>query len=188
MCNQSVGTQAAEGGEGSSSVGQLMFSWQLAKSQSESGSLLHKNFKLLCKFHLHCLSPVSVRSSECSLWLHCGRGCAGGVGWERHKPISRLHTLARTKAPANAIIQVAAAISCLISIINTRHRHSIADSSSQSNNGHKSFHMPSVWSLIPKCCTPLPDRRPRHWFGLWSDSRKPAGSLKIRLQKCNILF
>lgn len=66
------------------------------------------------------------------------------------------------KRQANAIIQVAAVISCLISIINTRHRHGrqIPDSPPsslhplpmplcvQSNNGHKSFHMPSVWSVL----------------------------------------
>lgn len=60
------------------------------------------------------------------------------------------------KRQANAIIQVAAVISCLISIINTRHRHGRRVHPSPipcpipppsiSNNGHKSFHMPSVWS------------------------------------------
>lgn len=98
----------------------------------------------------------------------------GGERGSGDKPISRLHTLARTKAPANAIIQVAAAISCLISIINTRHRHSIAETSSQSNNGHKSFHMPSVWSPIPKsslradglACGATAENPPKDWkFG-----------------------
>lgn len=129
-----------------------------AESIGSSGSsLLCKNFKLLCKFHL---PPVAVACYSRLRVRRLGRG--GGVAINREPAAgSRLSAVWREqKRQANAIIQVAAVISCLISIINTRHRHgrqipaSIPRSPSpsslcpsvQSNNGHKSFHMPSVWS------------------------------------------
>lgn len=125
----------------------------LGPGNPPSFSLLPENFKLLCKFSAATVSDVFGVAK-----------CTERVWREQ-------------KRQANAITQVAAAISCLISIINTRHRQRTTGNRQlatgiqsqinserarnpmkpqsprsrhvqQSNNGHKSFHMPNVWSMI----------------------------------------
>lgn len=87
-----------------------------AESIASSGSsLLCKNFKLLCKFHLQ-QNGAQAGAGR--------RGNQPKAGNRQPAAACRQSAVWREqKRQANAIIQVAAVISCLISIINTRHRH-----------------------------------------------------------------
>lgn len=122
-----------------------------AESIASSGSsLLCKNFKLLCKFHLQ------------QSWAG-----SGGGAWQSTKSrqpaagsrLSAVGSLARTKAPGKR--HNSSGRSDFMPDFNYQYAPSTWSTDPrlplfplpiplcvQSNNGHKSFHMPSVWSVL----------------------------------------
>lgn len=120
-----------------------------AESIASSGSsLLCKNFKLLCKFHLQ------------QSWAGSGGGAWQST--ESRQPaagsrLSAVGSLARTKAPGKR--HNSSGRSDFMPDFNYQYAPSTWSTDPrlpslpiplcvQSNNGHKSFHMPSVWSVL----------------------------------------